>query len=206
MVKTNNSQKVNDPSSSYSFDTLPPQMRDVMRLLPAKPYTDVLVQRYLETTNFTYYSLYPPSFSNDYASWWTDRSNGHSLAPGFTCLLARVCACSAQYLDSESQQRLESDLGESVQNISENLHNSAKQLSNTIAPGRGGLMQVQQLFLTSAWYKSESLFVESWHSLSSCIHEAQEQGLHKTSQKGSLSEFDLEMRRRMWCLLYTWDW
>lgn len=93
-----------------------------------------------------------------------------------------------------------------MQSLSESYHYAAKQLSNTIAPGKGELAQVQQLFLTAVWLKSEALFVESWHALSSAIHEAQEQGLHKKSPKPGQSEFDVEMRRRLWCLLYTWDW
>lgn len=167
---------------------------------------DILVQRYLEVTNFSYYALYPPIFLHDYATWWSDRGSGKPLAPEFTCLLIRVCACSAQYLNTEIKTKLESELGESVQSLSENYHHAAKQLSNTIPPGKGGLAQIQQLFLTSAWFKSESLFVESWHALSSCIHEAQELGMHKKHQKPGLSEFDIEMRRRLWCLLYVWDW
>ncbi|KAJ5161533.1 hypothetical protein N7492_006925 [Penicillium capsulatum] len=183
-----------------------PEMTNVLLLLPPKPYTDILVQRYLSVTNFIYYCLYPPTFSDDYAAWWLDRAHGKSLKPEFTCLLIRVCACSLQYLDAEIQQKIESDLGESVQTLSENYHHAAKQLSNTIDPGKGGLTQIQQLFLTGTWFKSESLFVETWHTLSSCIHEAQEIGMHKSAPKAGLSEFEVEMRRRLWCLLYIWDW
>ncbi|KAJ5314254.1 uncharacterized protein N7443_001138 [Penicillium atrosanguineum] len=193
-------------SSSNASDATSPEMKNVLRLLPPKPYTDLLIQRYLGVINFNYYCLYPPAFSQDYASWWSDRANGKSLTPAFTCLLIRVCACTLQYLDAQIQQKIESELGEPVQSLSENYHHAAKQLSNTIAPGKGSLAQIQQLFLTAVWFKSESLFVESWHTLSSCIHEAQEQGLHKNSPRTGLSEFDIEMRRRLWCLLYVWDW
>lgn len=181
-------------------------MTNALRILPPKPYTDILVQQYLSVTNFNYYCLYPPTFSHDYYAWWSDRANGKPLTPQFTCLLIRVCACSAQYLDGEAQQKLETDLGESTQSLSEHYHRAAKQLSDTVAPGKGGLAQIQQLFLTAAWFKSESLFVESWHALSSCIHEAQELGMHKSTPRARLSEFDVEMRRRIWCLLYIWDW
>lgn len=164
------------------------------------------MQQFLEGPNFGYACLYPPTFSHDYAAWWSDRASGKSPTPEFTCLLIRVCACALQFVQIENQRKLESELGESVQSLSKSYHQAAKQLSNTIAPGKGGLAQIQQLFLTSAWLKSEALFVESWHALGSAIHEAQEQGLHKNSSKPSRSEFDLEMRRRLWCLLYTWDW
>jgi len=43
------------------------------------------------------------------------------------------------------------------------------------------MTQIQQLFLTAQWYKTEALFVESWHALSVAIHEAQEQGIPLSS-------------------------
>lgn len=39
-------------------------------------------------------------------------------------------------------------------------------------------MQVQQLFLTAQWFKTEAFFVESWHALGAAIHEAQELGIY----------------------------
>ncbi|KAJ5633857.1 hypothetical protein N7528_001699 [Penicillium herquei] len=193
-------------NTSQQLEGTSPEIRNALGLLPPKPYTDILVQKFLEVINNNYYCLYPPTFSVAYAAWWADRANGNPITPEFTCLLIRVCACSAQYLDADTERKLESELGYSAQKLSENLHLAGKQLSNTIGPGKGGLSQVQQLFLTAVWFKSESLFVESWHALSTSIHEAQEQGLHKNSVKSGLPEFETEMRRRMWCLLCTWDW
>ncbi|KAJ5620680.1 hypothetical protein N7510_004664 [Penicillium lagena] len=197
-------QSTNPPKESPGI--VSDEMKSALSIMPPKPYTDILVQKFLEEANYNYYCLYPPSFSQDYTAWWADRASSKPLTPAFTCLLLRVCACSAQYLDAEIRQKLESELGEPIQTISENYHHTAKHLSNTIAPGKGGLAQVQQLFLTAAWFKAESLFIESWHTLSACIHEAQELGMHKTSSRTGLTEFDLEMRRRVWCLLYAWDW
>ncbi|KAF7136949.1 hypothetical protein CNMCM5793_006653 [Aspergillus hiratsukae] len=111
----------------------------------------------------------------------------------------------ALFIDYEAKQKLEMELGENVESLSERYHHVAKQLSSTIPPGKGGLTQVQQLFLTAAWYKAEAMFVESWHALSSAIHEAQELGMHKSLAKLGLSEFDREMRQRLWCILYSWD-
>ncbi|GIC91939.1 uncharacterized protein Aud_008394 [Aspergillus udagawae] len=112
----------------------------------------------------------------------------------------------ALFLGPGVKQKLEIELGESVESLSERYHHAAKQLSSTIPPGKGGLTQVQQLFLTAAWYKADGMFVESWHALSSAIHEAQELGMHKSLSKVGLPEFDMEMRRRLWCILYSWDW
>ena len=115
-------------------------------------------------------------FSHDYSVWWANRTRAYMLTPEFTCLLLRVCACSALYLDAELQQKLESELGGSIQTLSESYHHAAQRLSGTISPGKGGLAQVQQLFLYAFWFKTEGLFVESWHALSYAIHEAQEIG------------------------------
>ncbi|GKZ39687.1 hypothetical protein AbraIFM66950_000904 [Aspergillus brasiliensis] len=185
---------------------------DDFRMLGYLPDNDDLLPNgaeqyyFLSEMNDQYYCLYPPTFSHDYATWWSGKANGQSLTPAFTALLLHVCACAILYLDVETRQQLESDLGENYTSLSEQYHHAAKQLSNTIGPGKGGLTQVQQLFLGAIWYKTEALFVESWHALGSAIHEAQELGMHRSSSKAKVSEFEREMRRRIWCLLYTWDW
>lgn len=148
----------------------------VIACLPVRLVLDILVQYFLSEMNDQYYCLYPPTFSHDYATWWSGKANGQSLTPAFTALLLHVCACAILYLDVETRQQLETDLGENCTSLSEQYHSTAKQLSNTIGPGKGGLTQVQQLFLGAIWYKTEALFVESWHALGAAIHEAQELG------------------------------
>jgi hypothetical protein len=114
---------------------------------------------------------------HDYSIWWSRKVNGLPLTADFTCLLIRVCACSVPHIEEGLREKLESELGESLDHLSVRYHNTAKQLSSTIGPGKGGMTQIQQLFLTAQWYKTEALFVESWHALSVAIHEAQEQGI-----------------------------
>lgn len=60
--------------------------------------------------------------------------------------------------------------------MTERFHAAAKKLSSSIPRGQGGILQVQQLFLEAAWWKSEASMVESWHVLSAAIREAQEIG------------------------------
>ncbi|KAL6231406.1 hypothetical protein BDW75DRAFT_220307 [Aspergillus navahoensis] len=190
-----------EPPASISSE-----MENALRAIPPKPYTDILVHHFLNHTNYQYYALYPPAFMRDYGDWWSAKASGLPLSPVFTCLVLRVCACAVPYLDDSLRQRLESELGTSVEHLSMHYHNAARQLSNTIGPGRGGLTQVQQLFLTAQWFKTEAMFVESWHALGTAIHEAQELGMHRSSSSPSPSDFDREMRRRFWCILYAWDW
>lgn len=160
------------------FPQNPTQVRGLLRTKGPSSLTilDILVHHYLNHTNYQYYALYPPAFMQDYADWWSVKAGGLPLNPVFTCLVLRVCACAVPYLDDSLRQRLESELGTGVEQLSMHYHNAAKQLSNTIGPGKGGLMQVQQLFLTAQWFKTEAMFVESWHALGTAIHEAQELG------------------------------
>ncbi|KAI2824310.1 transcriptional regulator family: Fungal Specific TF [Aspergillus niger] len=202
----NGAEQSQSAALSPSQGLVSPELEKAIRTIPPKPYTDTLVQYFLSEMNDQYYCLYPPTFSHDYATWWSGKANGQSLTPAFTALLLHVCACAVLYLDVETRQQLESDLGENYASLSEQYHRTAKQLSNAIGPGKGGLTQVQQLFLGAIWYKTEALFVESWHALGAAIHEAQELGMHRSSSKAKVSEFEREMRRRIWCLLYTWDW
>jgi hypothetical protein len=137
--------------------------------------------------------------------WWRQRNEGRQLSPAFTCLLVRACAYSAQFLQRETKALIERELGKNAQVLSEEYHDAADKLSVRFKPGTGGLMQVQQLFISACWYKSESKFRDSWHALASAIREAQEIGLHKDALARRCTDFEFEMRRRVWCMLYVWD-
>jgi hypothetical protein len=150
--------------------------------------------------------IHPPSFSEGYKNWWANRALGENSDAIFTCLLMRICACSTQFPNPALRQMLESDLGENIKQSSNRYHLAARSLSYSIRPGKGGLMQVQQLLLTASWLKADARFVESWHVLASAIHEAQELGLHNKQVSQAGSQFEDEMRKRVWCVLYVWDW
>lgn len=126
--------------------------------------------------NYFHYAVYPPQFLTDYTDWWHRRSDHLTLSPEFTCLLLKICACSAKYLEGASRLQIESELGEGIDILANRFHDAAGDLSRHIGPGKGGLMQVQQLFLSVTWYKAESKFVEAWHSLGAAIREGQEIG------------------------------
>lgn len=118
----------------------------------------------------------------------------------------RICAYSTQFPNATLRQTLESELGDNIKNLSKRYHLAARSLSNSISPGKGGLIQVQQLLLTASWLTADAQFVESWHVLAASIHEAQELGLHNKRVSQAGSEFEEEMKKRVWCVLYVWDW
>lgn len=168
--------------------------------------TDSLVQNFLSRVNYHYYIIYPPAFLQEYREWWIARFASQPLGLQWTCLLLMVCACSAQYTDPDLKRRLEIELGEPVYGLSNKYHNAARQLHSVIPISSNHILNVQHLLHSSYWYKSEARFVESWHALSTAIREAQALGMHQDQLAGSVSEFDFEMRRRLWCVLDTWDW
>lgn len=134
------------------------------------------MQNFLENSNYHYYAIFPEQLRDQSAEWWEARAARRRLSPELTCLLIRVCAVSAQYLEHSLKQRLEQELGEKAQSMTERFHSAAQRLSSTIRRGSGGVIQVQQLFQEASWWKSEANMVQAWHSLSIAIREAQEIG------------------------------
>ncbi|KAG6244754.1 hypothetical protein E4U24_004826 [Claviceps purpurea] len=183
-----------------------PRLKRALQILPPRPYTDALVQNFLNNVNFQYHILYTSSFLEEYRAWWTSRSEDRPLGLQWTCLLLTVCACSTQHTDAELQRKLETDLGQSTHKLAEQYHNAARELHSVIPVRSNHLLNVQSLLHSCFWYRSEARFVESWHVLSAAIREAQELGIHKETVTGPMPEFDREMRRRVWCILDTWDW
>jgi len=192
-------------SERHDDDRLVRENEIAIKDIPPRIYCDAIVQNYTDVCNYWYYPIYPPQFLAAYNEWWTSRAKREKTKPEFTCLLLRVLSNSTQCVAPDLKRKLESELGESLQDLTQKYHDAAERLSNMIPPGTGGIMQVQQLFLTAVWMKCESLFINAWHSLSDAIRYAQEVGLHNESLWSNLSEFDREIRRRVWTTLYIWD-
>ncbi|SPQ17816.1 e0ba1df1-5ebb-44ee-a2ad-20f47573167e [Thermothielavioides terrestris] len=156
------------------------ELKSALSLMPEKRYTDCLVDNWLGGANHQYYALYPPQFRAQYDGWWATPRN--RVRPELTSLILRVCACSLHFIiDDHVKVRLEAELETDVLTLSARLHAAAEKLGESIPPGKGGLVHVQQLFLTACW----------------CLHQDQ--------LSEGMSEFDREMRRRMWVILYLWD-
>ncbi|KAF9779690.1 hypothetical protein IL306_001621 [Fusarium sp. DS 682] len=183
-----------------------PQLERALRVIPPRPYTDILVQNFLNNVNYHYYIVYPPSFLDQYQLWWTARAEDRSLSVQWTCLLLTICACASQYTDAELQRNLEIGLSDAIKRISERFHEAARELGSAVPVGHSHIINVQQLLHSCYWFKAEARFVECWHVLNSAIREAQELSTHQESKAGPIPEFDLEVRRRVWCILDTWDW
>jgi len=180
------------------------ELKDALGLMPEKRYTDCLIDNWLNGANHQYYALYPPEFRTQYDGWWARPRN--KVTPELTSLILRVCACSLHFIiDDNVRIRLETELNTDVLTFANRMHTAAEKLSTSIPPGKGGLVHVQQLFLTAFWFKSAEKWTEAWHALSKAIRAANEIGLHQDSFSEGMSEYDREMRRRVWVILYLWD-
>lgn len=156
--------------------------------------------------NYHYYIIYPPVFLQDYHSWWEKRRKKRPLSLQYTCLLAIICACALQHVEPASEQVFTRELGDNLDVVSDQLHAAMRELASVIPVGHYHILNVQRLLHSCYWYKAEAKFLEAWHVLSAAILEARELGFHKAPPPDTVSDFDLEMRRRLWCISDTWDW
>ncbi|KAI3547172.1 hypothetical protein CSPX01_04004 [Colletotrichum filicis] len=116
-----------------------------------------------------------------------------------------MCALGTQFVWPSTDQKLESELGESVDHLGMRMHEAAQRLSTFIPPGEGGLPLIQRLFLAGGWLKNRVEVTRSWHLICSAVREAQEIGLHIDSAAQEISTCEREVRRRMWYILNIWD-
>ncbi|KAK6447062.1 hypothetical protein FP744_10003312 [Trichoderma asperellum] len=192
-----------------SSESLPEPVIQASRVVSPRPYTDMLLKNFFDNVNHHYGILHQPSFMAVYVDWWSKRRDAQSLrrpsAMALTCLILRICANSTQFLSPHASSQLEMDLGDSTQNLSKTYHDAAQIISGFLSPGTGGLLNAQQLFLAATWHKGQADFVKSWHELGAAVRQSQEIGIHRDVLSDEMNEFDLEIRRRLWCALYTWD-
>ncbi|KAF2690949.1 hypothetical protein K458DRAFT_412264 [Lentithecium fluviatile CBS 122367] len=182
------------------------EVEKVVHAIPPRSITDAFINHFLTVVNYRYSAIYAPTFTDNYVQWWTDRANSKRLSPEFTCLLLRVLSYSVQYLTPSLRKMIEFELACSSQALTDRFSAAAEELSKSFSASNTCLERVQEQFLKGAWLKSESRIVESWHALSSTIREAQELGIDKDTNAEGLTEFDIEIRRRLWALLFIWDW
>lgn len=139
-------------------------------------FVDALVQNFFNNVNYHYYILYPPIFLQEYQSWWEKRAQNRPLSLQWTCLLLMVCACACQHLPIDMQEKLELEMSETAQQLTEKYHDTARELASVVPVGYYHIYNVQWLLHSTYWYKAEARFLECWHVLGAAAREAQELG------------------------------
>jgi hypothetical protein len=117
-----------------------------------------------------------------------------------------MLSCAMQHVDADMKVGLEQRLGNTADNLSKRYHDTVKDLAVAITSGRYHVLNVQRTLHSIYWHKAEAQFTEAWHGIGEAVREAQELGFHLDSDADGLPEFEREVRRRLWCILSTWDW
>ncbi|PHH71233.1 hypothetical protein CDD82_6672 [Ophiocordyceps australis] len=181
-------------------------MQQLLSLLPQRQLMDKLMTAFTHDINYHYYIIYPPDFLRDYHIWWERRSRNRPIALQYTCLLAMICSCCIQHADSDVEDELQQALGLCPEKLSDEMHAAVRQLAITIPYGHYHMYNVQRLLQSCYWYKAEARFLEAWHVLSAAIMEARELRYHREPPQDTETSHESELRRRLWCILDTWDW
>jgi hypothetical protein len=119
-------------------------------------------------------TLYPKHVMDELENWWSTKKQERNV--GFACLILRLCALAAQFLPATLRDHVEKELDDDAQSLTERFNNAAKDISDSLEPGFGDLINAQQKFLSAVWYKNEGEFVRAWHAVGAAIREAQELG------------------------------
>ncbi|KAL5114285.1 hypothetical protein ACEQ8H_007805 [Pleosporales sp. CAS-2024a] len=200
----------------------PNAVERVLPAIPTRSITDAIVNHFLSVFNYRYSAIYGPILTDQYVQWWTDRASGRRLSPDFTCLLLRICAYSVQFLTPSLRKTIEFELACNSQALTDKFAKAADNLAASFETSNITIERVQEQFLKEVRLKSKSRIVDAWHSLGCTIRAAQElgkmaslrinvpslthEGIDKDAGIEELSKFDIEIRRRIWTVLYIWDW
>jgi hypothetical protein len=205
-------------AGSVCDETVPakllPEMNDCFRLFPKRPILNSLVELFFRDVNWIYEMMHPTLFLGRYEKWWRCVPGSTSESLHFSILILRVCAYSAQFFPSSTQETgpLGGDtlLGVPLDKIRKHCHDLASRLQRMCEQLSGpmSLIWVQQLFYAACYEKNEGNIVNAWYTLGYAIRVVQDLGLHvedTRSEKRDMNDLEYDMGRRAFWNLYIWD-
>ncbi|PKK42283.1 hypothetical protein CI102_14087, partial [Trichoderma harzianum] len=169
-------------------------------------FIDALILSFFQNVNPHYGMIHKTDFGREYNRWWKKRSKNKPLPVPWTCLLLMMCACACQHLPVDIQKKLEKMLGNDCQECTESFHYAARYLYSAMPTGHYHKNNVLWLLHSTYWYKAEAMFVEACHMFYTAVREAQELGFDTERDANDVPNFELEIRRRAWCVIDSWDW
>ncbi|PGH11770.1 hypothetical protein AJ79_04671 [Helicocarpus griseus UAMH5409] len=182
----------------------PRRNRDaILDLFPDRHVVDFLIQYFLQEVNWIYETTYPPTFMERYTSWWLQTTYQESDDIQFGILILRLCLCSIQLLPHPNYPH-EGTLQCSLKELEMQCQNAANAL-DSFRPRHTSLTRIQHLFYYASFHTNESNLRESWIVLSDVVKEAHMLELHLENPKVKVTEFEMEMRRRIFGTIYMWD-
>lgn len=180
----------------------------VLPVFPSRSITDALLQCHVNEINPTYgwCVLYRPWVLDKYAEWWAARVAGEALSPEFTCLLLRILACCLGVAPAKMCQTIEFELACSAQALAERFDEAADSMSSGFPVSKPNFERCLELFFKTYWCGIEVNVIEMWHALNDTIRAVQELSIGDDENDEVLSELEIELRRRLWTVLYIYDW
>lgn len=183
------------------------ELRTALAIIPEdRNHVDALILSFFQNVNPHYGMIHKTDFGREYNRWWKKRSRNEPLPIPWTCLLLMMCACACQHLPVDIQKKLAKMLGNSCQECTESFHYAARYLYSAMPSGHYHKNNVLWLLHSTYWYKAEAMFVEACHIFYTAVREAQELGFDTERDINDVPNFELEIRRRAWCVIDSWDW
>lgn len=196
-----------DNSNSSSAGLISPDVAELLKKVPERSVTDILIQHFLKEANWIYEMIYPTTFLERYNQWWSQPCRTLEDLE-FAALLLRLCSYSAQFLPSKTYTAA-TIVGMTLSAIREQCDAAATKLTRSPSfKGPSSILRVHQFFFAACYLKNEGRMKESWDLLSEAIREAHDLGLHLDQPKTDgqlISEYDLEMGKRTYWNLWLWD-
>ena len=192
-------------TNAFTIDT---QITKILKKMPPRSVTDILIQHFFSDANWIYEMVYPTTFTERYNEWWAGPCKTVDDIQ-FATLLLRLCSYSAQFLPSQNYTA-DTVLGNSLSAIREQCHAIAISLTRTPLMNEGlpSITRIHEHFFHACYLKNQGSMKESWNVLGKAIHEAHELGLHLESRRPNgkaVCEYDIEMGKRTYWNLWLWD-
>ncbi|KAL2373804.1 hypothetical protein RJZ57_001740 [Blastomyces gilchristii] len=175
----------------------------VLELFPDRKVVDFLIQYFLQEINWIYEMIYPPTFMERYTSWWLQQAYQESEDIQFGILVLRLCLCSIQLLPHPNYPH-ERAIQCSLNELETRCQNAASIL-DSFRPRYSSLTTIQHMFHYASYLTNESKFRETWIVLADIIKEAHILELHLEHPRIKVSDFEMEMRKRIFGTIYMWD-
>ncbi|KAG8902432.1 hypothetical protein FRB99_004495, partial [Tulasnella sp. 403] len=193
------SSEVTDKLKSLIQDCgVPPhKLSELVQDLPPRSLSDVLIDFYFTSVNYTRYPLYEPSFRASYESICTNGVRVHPNDIRFLPLLFVVLAVSARLapehiLGDDRQKRLTS---------LRYYWSSRRSLLIASAVQTDSFELILTRLLSVRFLTFDRRITECWAQLGAAVRTAQALGLHRDPAKLGLDAFQTEYRRRVWAYL-----
>lgn len=220
------SHSVNGSQSQARHTIAQHRYVEYIRRLPPQSTVNALVQTYFALTNWEYDLLDRHVFQTQLAAWSSvsyvdlQEKNFGGIEfelLGFPSLLFQVLAQAllVHPPHDEAVKGLLTLAGMTLHDIGMEYSNAGAGLSRLLGSAAITTMTIQAGILRVAFLKSSGDIVEAWHTLGSTIRDAQELGLHISSDKGEQGLDDpakLEgtqltsiVRKKVWLVLHIWD-